>query len=353
MSENTYVFIAPSRTSSASVRQALIEEFPDEVFLFASDIGLNGRQASAMDRLIESAKHRAHRFYCGHMAFGVDCYFEQKVSYFTIYRDPVDRILSLHDALSRIGAITAKIEDWIDTAFDARNGMVKRLCGFDMWKDLGPFDFRNQRLLNDDFEVGPEHLEQAKQTVDEHIELVLSQGHFPENSVLLQRYLGSRALFSLYNQNMMAIQSGSRRAGANSIEVELIENRNVLDVALYDYLEDKFEKQLLAGDSTFEHDIKTLATIEQIISDPDRPQIDFDIFRIRFNEFVESAQKAGANSELLEVVSTLAKKPNLGQSYMQVMMTKLSNLTRGEKFIAVLDDYKNTFGVDEFTASFE
>ena len=203
MHENIYVFIAPSRTSSATVRQALIEEFPNEVFIFTPDIGLNGRQATSMDRLIESAKHCAHRFYCGHMAFGVDCYFERKVSYFTIYRDPVDRVLSSYDALSRIGAVTDKIEDWINTAFDARNGMVKRLCGFDVWQDLGPFDFRKQRLLSDDFEAGPEHLELAKQTVDEHIDLVLSQGRFPESLVLLQRYLGSRALFSLYHQNMI------------------------------------------------------------------------------------------------------------------------------------------------------
>ena len=38
---------------------------------------------------------------------------------------------------------------------------------------------------------------------------------------------------------------------------------------------------------------------------------------------IEFAEKTGANNDLLEVVSTLAMKPNLGQSYMQVMMTKL------------------------------
>jgi len=178
------------------------------------------------------------RLLMGHMPFGL----HEKLGggafeYFTILRDPVDRIISLyyhilrhehhpfHDELkAHDGSVSALLEKKLWPAFD--NCQVRMLCG-DLFLPYG--------------EVTEKHLDLALQNIENHFPLVGLQSRFDELVLQLKDRYGWR--FPYYRRFQVGRNRVGKAAPAEQ-DVETILRHNALDAKLLAAVKGRVEEEL-------------------------------------------------------------------------------------------------------------
>jgi len=233
-SRTTVVFLHIPKTAGTSFNYALKWEYLSRPSYWMQPLDFD---AIEFKKLPESERAKLSLVH-GHMHFGLHEYLPQRSTYVTLLRKPVERIVSYWKYSQREAAAhpesevrwlkaarTMTLEELFATRGDVEldNGQVRRISG--MKARFG--------------QCTSEMLEKAKQNIDQYFSFVGLANYFDESLLLLKRILGWRKPPFYAKAKVSPSKSEHSR-----VDLKLIEARNELDCALYDYAEARFAKVL-------------------------------------------------------------------------------------------------------------
>ena len=235
------IFLHIPKTAGTTLHRIIERQYsPEQIVSFGPDAHQSVEAFKAL-----SEKRRAQiRMLKGHMGFGLHRYLPTgsrcgQAVYFTLMRDPVERVISHYHHVLRepnhyLYPYTEDgqlgLADFLKTKVPIMlaNGQTRLISG--VWGEV-PFG-----------ECDAEILEIAKENIREHFVLVGLTERFDETLYLLSCILGWQDSLSYVPQNV-----GDRYPGRDSLSSEalaVILETNRLDVALYDYAKQLFEEKI-------------------------------------------------------------------------------------------------------------
>jgi hypothetical protein len=192
---------------------------------------------------------RRLRFVEAHGGFGLHEFIPRPCTYVTVLRQPLDRTVSSFYFQRQEGLIKPDlpIERWIyedhpHRVWYADNAQVRYLAGE-----------RGEIVDVPNGQCTAAMLERAKQRLAKEFLLFGLSERFDESMVLLRRRLGWRSC--AYGRTNVT----RRRRRVDELPVEtldLIRERNALDIDLYDWAAQRFQEQVQAEGASFEEELR-------------------------------------------------------------------------------------------------
>lgn len=230
----TIIFLHIPKTAGLTMVSILEREYPpDQIFLFRK------RANPPRDRqafLNESETFRSQlKLIRGHLAFGIHADLKQPSTYFTLLRDPVERVVShyyyvlqnpTHHLYDKVRGMS--LSDYVTSGVtrEVRNGQTNMVAGMAASEDSGS----DQDRLN-----------QAKENLQQYFSVVGTTERFDETLILLREAFGwSLPVYSRQNvtQNRPQVSSLSAQ------ELAVIRAYNSLDLALYEYANQLLDQKI-------------------------------------------------------------------------------------------------------------
>ncbi|MFQ6678154.1 MAG: sulfotransferase family 2 domain-containing protein [Fidelibacterota bacterium] len=171
----------------------------------------------------------------GHVYFGIHEYIPQKCAYFSMMRDPIERVISVYNYVKNrpnhrdhIFIRNMSIEDYVQSGRNLflDNGQTRLLAGRSTSLEV-PFRGMNE-----------EHLEQAKESIKNHFILVGLNEKYDETLLMLQKLLNWKTpTYSIAN----AVKRGKSTKVLSPQVRKLIAKYNQLDLQLYQHVSELFD----------------------------------------------------------------------------------------------------------------
>lgn len=178
------------------------------------------------------------KFIEGHIPFGIHSYIDKTVKYFTILRNPINRIVSLYYHYSRPDHILYKkvkqmsFIEFInsDLVSDLDNGQIRYLSGMNTISTMPITDL-----------VSQDNFEQAKLNISKYFIAVGLCEFFDQSLILLRNYISLKKYY-YYKQN---ITSNKLKSNLINDEISIIiKSKNKYDFMLYQLVQNSFFKEL-------------------------------------------------------------------------------------------------------------
>ena len=173
----------------------------------------------------------------GHMYFGLHEFLPSPSTYITMLRNPVEKVISYYYFVSKL----TTHPDY--ELIKSQNISLKSYCA------MGRVNMSNTQTrflagenfsgVNDESEM----LEQAKKNLDEHFSLVGITEKFDETLILMKQKLGWKSNPYYYRRNTNR-GSAYKQAEVSEDTLATIRQYNQLDLELYDYANELFERDL-------------------------------------------------------------------------------------------------------------
>lgn len=173
----------------------------------------------------------------GHFPFGVHEMFDRPGRYFTLLRDPVDRIISLYH-YGQEGR-----SQWIYKLIRKQNMTLADFAA----SSFAQTNNHQTRLISGDLDGGPDSLGKAKQNLENHFVAVGVSERFDETLLLLQRLLGWNNVH-YYRRNVT--RNRPDRSMVDREVIRNIEQHNKLDVELHAFARSMLAEALAANGIT-------------------------------------------------------------------------------------------------------
>ena len=186
----------------------------------------------------------------GHMSFGLHTYLPGPSTYITFLRDPVDRVISLyyfvlrtpqHFAHEAVTRATMSLEDFVTSGVmrQTDNDQTRLLSG--VGAEAGFGDCTRQMLSK------------AQENLRTFFDVVGLVERFDETLILLKRTFGWGWPFYVRRN---VTKSRPYRKVPPSRVIDLISQRNHLDLELYQYARKIMQKQLQQVSGTFDREVQ-------------------------------------------------------------------------------------------------
>jgi hypothetical protein len=236
------IFLHIPKTAGSTMQGIVNANYPKRRQFETTRMWLNNPSFHA---LTEEQKH-AIRVLQGHMPFGLH---EQlspgTTEYFTILREPVDRVISLYYHILR------SPHHPFHQQLTSKKWTYAALMQSGMWR---AFDNCQVRMISGDLqlpygEVREEHLQKAIDNLEKFFPLVGVQHHFDEFVLQLRDRYGWK--FPYYRRHQVA----KNRVAKNTLpqeEIDAIRAQNSLDEQLFRIYSERFEKDLAERGEEFQ-----------------------------------------------------------------------------------------------------
>jgi Sulfotransferase family len=235
-------------TLSSMVKHAFA---PQEIFETISKDdqvygGLDLLTYASCERLLRDCDIGRIRYFTGHIPMGVDRIFGRPAKYIAIVRHPVERLLSYFYFRIQGGDPYLKdgkpitFEDYVESGGDIifNNYQVRVISGSaDLDAPAGP-----RGALVPGAAVEARHLEMAKRNIEENFLAIAPLDQITELALLLRRVYGwpMRRLQTEYKN---PTKERPRALNIAPRLLRIIEERNVHDIALYEWVCERFAAQ--------------------------------------------------------------------------------------------------------------
>ena len=188
----------------------------------------------------------------GHMPFGLHRYLSAPVSYITMLRDPVDRIIShyyyvlrspSHYLHNQVVANKMSLDDYVSSGISSElnNGQLRLISGV-----------KKVDSVTGNEPVSTNTLNTAKRNISTHFTAVGISERFDESIVLFRKVLGWKNI--LYFKRNVAKDRPSR-CEISKKTLRTIMKYNELDMELYEFAEVFFEKQVQEQGESFRDEV--------------------------------------------------------------------------------------------------
>ena len=231
----TVIFLHLPKTAGTTLHRILDKEYPGPAtFTIGPDAYAD------IDRFYElpAAELRYLRLLRGHMPFGLHRQLPQPARYFTMLRDPVERVISyyyfirrtpehyLYQTLQATGwDLAALLNSQLPVMMD--NGQTRLLSG--VWGDVAYG------------KMSESHLTLAQRHLSEHFAVVGLQEQFDSSLLLMQQAFGWRRIeYEKHN----VTRNRPLREELSAATLQAIRDANLIDIQLYEYARQMFKRQL-------------------------------------------------------------------------------------------------------------
>jgi hypothetical protein len=213
---------------------------------------------------------RAARVVTGLLHYGVHRFVPQECEHITILREPVARVISmyqyalrtrrhrLHDELVGSGM---GLEEFARTSADGGldNLQTRMISGRKPGERSATAGAQRGAWLAP--RLGKDDLEEAKRNLDRFLVVGLTE-RFDESFILIRRALGWR--LPMYATRNVA--EGQTRDPPSEAALELIRERNQLDLELYEHARGLFEAAVAREGPSFRREVATFKVLNQVPS---------------------------------------------------------------------------------------
>jgi len=246
------VFVHIPKTAGKTIEGALQWHFrrdPDGV------IRLNDTQPFEDLQAFPVETRARARAILGHVPYGVHRFLSQPSTYFTFVRQPVDRVLSSyrwiihqpHEPLyARFGRDTAGLDEYVSADIDketVENGQTRMIAG-----------------ITGKEEPDRDTLETAKRNLETFIAVGLTE-RFDESFLLLRNALAWRnAFYATRNVS----PEWTRRIKPSDRTLEVIRERNQLDLELYEFAAALLDRAVAQGGRAFQRDLALFKALSRV-----------------------------------------------------------------------------------------
>ncbi len=254
----TVIFLHIPKAAGSTIQNIIDREYSrypsGSVYLFdGSDLE---RTISKFKDMTENERNKI-KILKGHMNYGFHKYFKNKCKYFTLLRDPVDRVISdfyyileqpSHSRYQRVMKEKMDLEDYLRSKMSVAmdNAQTRLLAGYlsgvgDVNEGDIPFGECNTSMLDD-----------AKMNLRNGFAVVGLTERFDETLLMLQRTFGWRTPF--YTKANVT-KKRPRKKEVSEESLELITEYNHLDIQLYDYAATLFQEKIDSLGEEFQEDL--------------------------------------------------------------------------------------------------
>lgn len=243
------IFLHIPKTAGTTLNCILRRQYSSDEFyqieqaVFNSKEGL--KRKANLEPLISLSDNEKRKIRCisGHLHFGIHKLLHQRFLYFTMLRDPVERVISHYYHIvgtpnnflhNEIISRNINLEDYVVKAIhsDAHNGQVRRLCG-DINNEVGTFS----RFPT----ISHSELIKAKKNLLEYFPVFGITERFDESLLLFKKAFGWGNIFYI------KIRVGQNRPNRKSLPKqteEIIKQHNIYDLELYEFALKRFDQLL-------------------------------------------------------------------------------------------------------------
>ena len=247
----TVIFLHLGKTGGMTLERVVRRHYPADV-TYAID-GRDSRSSIARLAALPDDVKRRFRLVTGHAHFGLHELLPQASTYFTVLRDPVERVASLYNYVQRrpghhlYEALTREqmsLADFVGSGIsvEVENGQTRLLAGAD-GRTL-PFGACSRELL-----------ERARANLETRFRVVGLTERFDETLLLLREAFGWRRLCYVKRN---VTRHHSWRETLDPVAVRAIEDRNALDLELYRIYSAEFERRVRSAGRGFPARVRLL-----------------------------------------------------------------------------------------------
>lgn len=223
----TWFFIHIPKTGGTALREAMAARFGDSFrFVPRGGVGEAAAEPSPTPAMVY-----------GHISFGAHRRFGLRPRYLTVVRHPVDRVVSLyyhHLREAQKPGKTSKLQEGIGTG---EISLIDFVTGAGPGSSAPAHDDMT-RLIGGRRHEGPAALESAKRRIEKHFGLVGLTERMPETVERIADLLGWNDVPTLSRANTNPLRPEDP---PTTEEISVIEHHNQLDLALYDWVQDRFD----------------------------------------------------------------------------------------------------------------
>lgn len=339
------IFLHQSRSAGLAVCAILQEEFGVEATFKLG--GTTGEDYLPYDAFLDAAAADTHPVYMGHFFYGAHLHVPRPCVYFTMLRDPVDRLLSRYERYCTLRGERLDCARWLAGDFESHDGMVRRICGLGHMEDApDPFDFVNDRPVPSGMATTAAHYDQAVETLDSHFSCVLMRERFVESMAELQRVLGCGPLFSLNRQVLNDGGAPTARERYPEAILRQIEDQNVYDRRLYDRYRLRFDAALASRDAAFAEEVRIMRMVAAILTEPGRPVLPSDRAYRRVGAAIEVLERRGDVADAVEILKRFAAKRYVSRDFLLGAFAFLHRQGFSADLADGIGSYRARFGDD-------
>jgi hypothetical protein len=249
------IFLHIPKTAGSTMQGIVTVNYPKKYQFETTRMWLNN---PAFHELSQERKHSL-RVLQGHMPFGLHNELGPGTAeYFTILREPVDRVISLYYHILR------STHHPFHKELVAKKWSYPELMRSGMWR---AFDNCQVRMISGDLqlpygEVREEHLQKAIDNLEKYFPLVGVQHHFDAFVLQLRDRYGWK--FPYYRRHQVA----TNRVGKDTLtvaEIDSIREQNQLDEKLFRIYTERFEKNLAERGEEFSRRLARYRTTNRFI----------------------------------------------------------------------------------------
>jgi hypothetical protein len=255
--KQTIIFLHIPKTAGTTLHRIIERHYPrDRIYTFWQD-------GSPED--FENLSHaRRSEFYMlrGHVGFGVHELLPGPSTYFTVLREPIDRVVSYYYFVRRtsqhychelVTSNNMSLKEFVNSRRDfmVDNGQTRMLSGLGQGHELG-FG-----------KCTKEHLEKAKRNLQEKFSVVGLTEAFDETLLLLKSEFGWRKIFYA-RQNVSTDRPIKDELSQSTLNA--IAQNNLLDFELYRFATSLFEDHICQRSSSFTREVRKFQSVNRELS---------------------------------------------------------------------------------------
>lgn len=238
------IYLHIPKAAGMTVQRMIRRRYGSNLFQRSVNLIKGSKNLKFKDAVL--SKTMKDRFFMGHFCYGIHHFLPHPYTYITFLREPISRLLSLYKySRSNEGsyyhglARNVSPEDFFfkSNLMELDNGMLRFIVGKN--PDLNDM-FLNRTRLG---ECNQEMLNTAKQHIDKEFSFVGIVEKFDESVVLLKKVLGwKNAYYLKRNTSSQHHTYQSNHFKFTDELVEKLQEKNQLDLELYQFAKERFER---------------------------------------------------------------------------------------------------------------
>jgi hypothetical protein len=254
----TAIFLHIPKTAGITLNKIINRQFKkDEIFHIHGDELILQEAGDTLKDVHQEIRNNL-KLIRGHFQYGLHKHLTQPTSYFTILRDPIERVISqyyyikrdrdhlLHDKVENGKmSLDAYLESGITP--EVNNGQTRLISGKDHLYAYG--------------KCTPELLTLAKKNIQSHFSIVGLLERFEESLILLKLHYRWKKIYYVVRN---VSQNRLPRSEISKDTIALIEKYNQYDIELYDYAKKQFKLRVAEQKTRIEKELNKLAIQNRI-----------------------------------------------------------------------------------------